>query len=331
MTKRLLKILSVLIVLAIAALIWTWWTFTRPPVPVRSQGPNAVWLAHRWAGDRIPPAEYLSLAQQLQGLYITDAYFHVGPMDATGHIPEERRRFARTLVYFMKKAAPDLRLHAWIGQVEKRGGGPFDLADPVARQGAVDTARLFLDLGFDGIHYNIEPISSGDTGWLDLLEETAAITRPRGKLLSISGDEIEIFPGADFIARMLAPRGRLWSRDYYRQVAQHCDQIAVMTYDTAMPSPWLYRALMAWQTRLLQDTIDPRVTLFIGIPTYEDHTWAFDPFVENMYSGLAGILWTLNGQIPARLGTAIYAHWTTDKTEWEMFRLLWLGGGSEAR
>jgi hypothetical protein len=67
------------------------------------------------------------------------------------------------------------------------------------------------------------------------------------------------------------------------------------------------------------------------VPTYAERRWNFDPAAENMASALAGIAHALDGEAtaPADFGLAAYAHWTTDDTEWALWRRHWLGVGDK--
>ena len=299
--------------------------------PVSTAGPdtpNAVWAAHKWVGKNHSDAAYDEYAALLARHRITDVYFHVGPLTGEGLIPPAKYPNAGALITAMRQRAPSIRLHAWIGQVERRGGGPLDLSNTGTRANIVQTAAKFIDLGFDGIHYNIEPIYTGDPDLLALLDESAPITRARGKLLSMATDELAPLPGLEYVARLFFRQAGLWRADYYRAVAVRTDQIAVMMYDTAMPFDWLYGTIVAWETWRLMDIVGPETTLFMGVPTYEDEHFGFHPVAENMQSSLRGIgigLAFVDPRPNANVGAAIYAGWTTEEDEWAVWRRDWLG------
>ncbi len=299
-----------------------------PAGPQSGGGPNAVWAAHKWVGANHPDESYDALAAALQRNGITDVYFHVGPLDGDGLIPRAKYRNARALLAAMRVRDRSIRLHAWIGQVERRGGGPLDLSDTGVRGNIRRTAEGFLEIGFDGIHYNIEPIRSGDTDLLALLDATRAATRAHGALLSMATDELEPFPGAEYLVRPLVRQAGLWSPAYYRDVALRLDQVAVMMYDTASPWDWLYGAIVAYETWRLADLAGPDTTLFMGVPTAEERRFGFRPEAENMVSGLRGIrvgLQYAGDREPGHFGAAVYAGWTTDEAEWAIWRRDWLG------
>ncbi len=299
-----------------------------PAGPQSGGGPNAVWAAHKWVGATHPEETYDALVARLQRNGITDVYFHVGPLDGDGLIPRAKYGNAPSLLQAIRARDRAIRLHAWIGQVERRGGGPLDLSDARVRANIRRTAEGFLEIGFDGIHYNIEPIRSGDRDLLALLDATRAVTRARGALLSMATDELEPFFGAEYLVRPLARQAGLWSPAYYRAVAMRLDQVAVMMYDTASPRDWLYGTIVAYETWRLARIAGPDTTLFMGVPTYEERHWGFNPDAENMRSGLRGIrigLHYAGTPAPGSFGAAVYAGWTTDEAEWATWRRDWLG------
>lgn len=324
-----------LLVLAAIALGYLYWRFENMPERhVAMRGPNAVWIGHRWVGQAHDGAEYRILTALLRRHHITDAFAHVGPLDGSGRIPQARYPAAADFVAAMKRSAPALRLHAWIGQVERWGGGPLDLSDATVRAAIVQTSARFLDLGFDGIHYNFEPITNGNPHLLALLDRTRTLTKSRGRLLSLATDELEPLPGLASLATLLRVRAGYWTEPYYRAVADRVDQVAVMMYDTALPTGWLYGSLVAWETESIRRLTAGRVTLFIGVPSYEEQRWTFHPGAENVRSALRGIRKGMGArqQDPFDdFGVAIYANWTTDAAEWRTLREGWLGETAPSR
>jgi hypothetical protein len=271
--------------------------------------------------------QYAQLAAHLKQHEITDVFFHVGPLNAQGLIEQRKYPFAKDLVHNLKREYPELRIQAWIGQVEAKGGGPLDLSNLEVRENILHAAEIFLDLGFDGIHYNIEPVYSGDTRFLELLQKTKEITKDKQKILSIACDEPEPFWGAEKIVRMISNQAGFWNKAFYLQVAEHVDQMGIMMYDTALPKDWLYGNVVEWVTKDLLNSLPKDITLFMGVPSYEDQKWGFHPEAENVGSGIRGIQKGLESFEKSEIqhfGTAIYAEWTTDQDEWEMYMDEWL-------
>jgi hypothetical protein len=328
-TLRIAVIVLLFIAVGMGAFAGTLYLDYHRDLPLQQQsGPVGLWLEHRWVGETQSIAGYDALADELRGLGITDVFAHVGPLDGTGAIPPERYPNAAAFVAAMHARLPGVHIQAWMGQMEKRRGGPLDLADPSTRAGILRTAEIFLDLGFDGIHYDIESLQRDDSALHALLDATHALARARGRLLSLATTEIEPFAGANALVNTPLPDAVLWSPSDYRAAAARVDQLAVMTYNTALPWDWLYGSFVAFETRRIVAAVDGKAAIMMGVPTYEEPGWTFHPQAENMASGLRGVRLAIAdaGPRPAQLGVAIYAHWTTDATEWATYRRLWRGG-----
>ncbi|TAK60494.1 MAG: hypothetical protein EPO22_09225 [Dehalococcoidia bacterium] len=294
----------------------------------RSRGVNALWAAHTWAGDPHTDDEYRGFAELLRGHEISDVFVHAGPFEGDGSVPDERIAHAREFTSAMARYAPDVRVQAYLGQIERRDGGPLDLRDASTRDGIVATAGRMLDLGFEGIHYDIEPIASGDRDFLDLLERTRTVTSARGAVLSVALEQVETVPGEHHVFGAIVPGYHDPTREYLRDVAARVDQIAIMTYDSGLPASWLFSTYMAWQTVEVVRAVGARVTVFMGVPTYDDGAfWKFHPSAENMRSGIRGVrrgLDHLDDGETRNVGIAIFAEWTTDDAEWRTYSDEWL-------
>lgn len=314
-------------ILIVDILVLVFYFDSLPERMARSGGPNAIWAAHDWVGETHTAAEYDALADRLQANRISDVFFHVGPLAEDGTIDPSLYPNAATLIAELESRLPELRAQAWIGQKETLGGGPLDLADVSVRSAIVETAGDFLELGFDGIHYNIEPVASGNKALLALLDETRPVVDANDAVLSIAADEIEPYPGARRALKRFFPDAQLWSSDYYEAIAARTDQMAVMMYDTRLPYAWAYSTAVTWVTRLAWYNIGTDTVLFIGVPTYDEETAGFDPEAENLRSALIGIARTMpsDRDSPRMFGLAIYADWTTDDAEWALWRRHWLG------
>lgn len=168
---------AVVALVALAAVVlWSSWRLGPEP-SVEATGLSAMWARHQWVGEAHSEQEYDELAAQLRELELTDVFFHVGPLAADGCIPPERYPEADELAAALERRVPEVRVQAWIGQVEVRGGGPLDIGDVSVRERIVGEAERFLELGFDGVHYDIEPWFPGDERYLALLTATREVTQ----------------------------------------------------------------------------------------------------------------------------------------------------------
>jgi hypothetical protein len=317
------------VVLGTAAIVFaqTWYAWQRDP-PVYGGTANALWAGHSWASRPHTEAEYLALAGLLTRDRITDVFFHVGPLTGDGTIPAQRYANARELLSAMRRLAPSVRTQAWVGQEERAGGGPLDLHDPGTRARILSTGQALLAIGFGGVHYDIEPVYTGDRDFLDLLARTHELTRARGRVLSASLEQPPLADGEEAVLRTLLPRGAYPPRPtaaYLRAVARRVDQVAIMTYDSEAPTRALAGRHFARHTERVLSLIGDRVTVFMGVPTYRTPT----PWAEDLPTALRGVRQGIGalGHRPRRpYGVGVYADWTTSGGEWATFRREWSDG-----
>lgn len=305
-----------------------WWA-AAPGDDQRSRGVNALWAAHTWVGDDHTESEYEEFARLLVRNEISDVFVHAGPLEGDGSVPAGRIEQAGALIGAMDRYAPGVRVQAYLGQIEDRGGGPLDLDDATVRDRIVATAESFLDLGFDGIHYDIEPIFPGDQSFFDLLDRTHALTAARGAVLSVALEQLEAAPMVRPVVAALRPGYHNPTEAFLREVAQRVDQVAIMTYDSGMPTDWLFGAYVAWQTERVVEAIGDEAIVFMGVPTYGDGSpWWFHPWAENVGSGISGVrkgLARLGDDRTENVGIAMFAEWTTSEDEWDAYRSNWVG------
>ena len=260
------------VVLGVVAVVatWVWWR-AEPRAEQGSQGVNGLWARHQWVGEAHSAQEYRALADTLPRGEISDVFFHVGPLDPDGSIPPSRYAHARELLGALERLAPGVRAQAYIGQVTRQGAGPLDLTRRDVRDRIVATARGFLELGFDGIHYDIEPVYPDDDEFLDLLGRTHDLTTRRGGVLSVSLEQLELVNGTQAVAAAVLPDVHYPprpTRTFLEGVASRVDQVAIMAYDTELPADWLVGWHFAWQAEHVTKLIGDQVTLLVGVPTY---------------------------------------------------------------
>jgi hypothetical protein len=308
---------------------WLWWRPEPEPDRRGSQGTNALWLGHTWVGDGHTEAEYAALAARLRRARISDALFHTGPLAADGTVPPARYPHAEALLAALARHAPEIRAQAYLGQVERRAGGPLDLGEAAVRGRIATTADGLLGLGFEGIHFDIEPVYPGDADYLDLLERTRKVTAAHGAVLSVALEELTPFPGPlpgliDALPGVRRPAQP--TPAYLVEVAGRVDQIAIMTYGSLLPTDYLFGRYVAWQTERLAELVADRVTVFVGVPT-ENHPWR--P-AETVAAGLRGVrkgLAEVDDERAARIGVAVFADWTTTDAEWADYQRGWVAAG----
>lgn len=289
--------------------------------PHFNQGRNAAWLGVEWVSQPHRTDEILTLTTQLAERQITTIYVYASYYKPEGSF-NPTYAYAKEFVTAVKSFAPDLVVQAWVGLPLET----MNLNSRAVRGEVVDfCVALIRDAGFDGLHIDPEPVEDGDKSVLALLDELRQALDPEA-VLSIAGRRIwPIFPTIrwPFVGRWS------WSTSYYQKVARRVDEIAVMVYDSALPTSGLYRQWTKFQVIALSRALAySDVRLFIGIPTSEEASATHKPAAENMRSGLRGTIDGLNDWATwanVVTGVAVYPYWETDAREWEIYQRLWLG------
>lgn len=332
-----LTLLALVLLVVAASGIAVWrlgQTVTSYAGPHFNHGHNAVWLEHQWAGEAHDAAAYDALAARLTRERIGYVFAHVGPLDSDGRIPVERAPNAPELTAALHQRVPGIKVLAWIGQVEIAGGFPpnesVNLEDSVVRNQIARTAAHFVkDLGYDGVHYDIEPITNNNPRFLDLLDETRALL-PAGAVLSLSGQKWAPNATAAGLLRDIGRADAWWTTYYYATVAKHTDQIVAMLYNTAMPTAGAYQLAVKQETQHILEAARSAAhppEVLIGLPTYPGNGFWFHDRAENITTGLNGVISGLNSDrdMSAFGGVAIYRYALTTDDDWKTYERLWLG------
>jgi hypothetical protein len=289
-----------------------------------NQNRNAVWLEHRWLEKPHSTEEMEQLFRFLDHHGIVYAYPHLIPFDGVGRLPPHDREQMRSFLATARRVAPGMKLLPWVGGLRvgyrRSRPGTIDLGDLGQRQRMVAECRGLMDEGFDGIHVNIEPIASGDDDFLALLR--ALRTAVGGGILSLSAAK----PGP--MALPIAPNF-FWSPAYYALVGNAVDQVVIMAYDTALPTSALYRRYVSYAAASVTGSFvrATRTRVLVGIPTYDDTGLMHRRGVETPENALAGVVGGLRGRTGGGTleGVALYAEWTTDPEDWEVYERVWRG------
>lgn len=286
-----------------------------------NRGTNAAWLGVEWANEAHSAQEIATLGSDLDRRQIRYVFVYTSYLRSDGQFNPTYGHMT-DFVSRLKATDPALHIQAWIGLPLRY----VDLNDTTVRRKIVQfCVDLVGTTRVDGIHLDPEPIPTDEEDVLALLEELRDALGA-DPTLSIATRRIwPVFPDVRWpLVRQVA-----WRASYYRAVSQRVDQVVVMTYDTAIPAAFLYRHWMRFQVIEVSHAVDGTgVQLFFGIPTSEEKTWTHWPWVENMRSGLEGVIDGLNdaeSRTAAIAGVAIYPYWETDEAEWRIYEELWLG------
>ena len=300
-----------------------------------NRGLNGIWLEHTWAGDAHTAAEFDVLAARLRREEIRYVFAHVGPLRSDGSVAPDRFAHASELLAALKSRVPGIVVLAWLGQLSAASGEPanetVNLDDPSVRQEIAESAAYFTGtLGFDGVHYDIEPMINNSPRFLDLLDVTRGAIGP-AKILSTSAPMWA--PNAhvaEWLRTTVGKGAGYWTSYYYAAVATHVDQLVVMDYNTALPNGALYALDVKQQTQNILAAVRAATRapqVLIGLPTYHENSFWFHDAAENPTNGLTGVIAGLNSDArPAPFaGVALYRYATTGSGDWSVYERLWLG------
>ncbi len=290
--------------------------------PTRNTGDNGIWVRHTWADSPHSDAEYTALASRFAEMQVRRAYIHLRSVDATGKLKHPPGPNTLKLTAALKKLAPNVQLIAWIyvnGDPAEHNG--VNLTDQSALIGMCKTAAdATNNLGFDGVQWDVEPVASGSPEFLDLLRKTK-VAIGRSKLLSIATPMWEPAPLRAFS----------WSETYFTAVANECDEMAVMCYDSGFYTPraysWLVRQQAIKVTAAIGKSGSPCKAVF-GVPAYADGLRSHNPRAENLYFALRAVREGLDDPAADRAnfaGVAIFADYTLTPQDVATYKQLWLG------
>ena len=293
----------------------------------RSSGHDALWMGHAWVtagpGGR-SEADLSTLAARIRASGIRDVYVRVGPLDDTGRLDPARYRGAGGFLTRFRTALPQVRVSAWIGGVT--GAGHINLGSAAARDRIVAGAAAALRAGFSGVHYDLEPVESGDTGLLALLDATR---RLHPAPLSVAAPKLEPLPGLRLPAQLATGRPVFWSTGYLAAVSSRASQVAVMSYDTGMPFQSWYGGYVARETGLALRAVPRGTDVLIGLPAYHGSDLGHHASAETVSAAVQGVraAVTAAGRAavpPGRLGVALFADYSATPMDWESYRHGWV-------
>ncbi|MCP9207282.1 hypothetical protein [Streptomyces cucumeris] len=297
----------------------------------QTRGRDAVWLGHAWVDGRNGERELAALARRVRGSGIRDLYVHAGPLNHNGSLPAARYPRAAWLLKAVHRELPGVRVQAWLGDVlATEGPTGLRLEDRDNRARVVRSARQVLDAGFDGVHFDLEPLHSGDRAYLTLLDTLHTLTRARRAPLSVAAHHIDPLPGLHTAADFFTGHPKWWSQKYFGQVARRVDQIAVMSYDTAMPLESLYGGYVAQQTELALEITPPTTDLLMGLPGYHTDNLGRHAWAETVTAAVRGTRLGLGRQDRhrKRFGVALYVDFAATEEDWRAYRKGWGAPGT---
>lgn len=298
-----------------------------PAEGTRTRGKDALWLGHAWVDGRKTDADVRALGRRLRDTGIRDLYVHAGPLEHDGTLPASAYARAGRFIAAVHREAPKLRVQAWLGDVlasESPDGMRLERA--ATRAAVVRSAREVLAAGFEGAHFDLEPLHSGDGDYLALLDALRAVTRARHAQLSVAAHQIDPVPGFHSFWGTTTGHPKWWSQQFFGEVARRVDQIAVMSYDTMQPLQSTYGGYVAQQTSLALEVTPASTDLLMGLPFYRENRFGHWAHAETVAAAVRGVRLGLSRTDAdrANFGVAAYVDFAATETDWRAYRSGWV-------
>ncbi|MFF5311575.1 glycoside hydrolase family 18 protein [Streptomyces massasporeus] len=288
---------------------------------------DALWLGHAWVDGRKKDADVTALARRLRDTGIRDLYVHSGPLEHDGTLPAAVHPRARWFIDAVHHQLPGVRVQAFLGDVlatESDEGMRLD--NPKTRAAVLRSANGILDLGYEGIHLDLEPMHSGDRNFLTLLDALRRETRSRDAQLSVAAHQIDPLPAFHTLWGSVTGHPKWWSQEFFGQVARRVDQIAVMSYDTMQPLQSTYGGYVAQQTSLALEVTPPSTDLLMGLPFFHENRFGHWNHAETVPAAVRGVrlgLSRTDADRP-RFGVALYIDFAATESDWRSYKEDWV-------
>ncbi|MGY0069548.1 hypothetical protein ACWZEH_22715 [Streptomyces sp. QTS137] len=292
-----------------------------------TRGRDAIWLGHAWVDGRKKDADVTALAERLDGTGIRDLYVHSGPLEHDGSLPESAYPRARRLIESVHREIPGVRVQAWLGDIlAPEHPEALHLERAESRAAILRSTREILDTGYDGVHFDLEPLHSGDGDYLTLLDALHEETGSRGVPLSVAAHQIDPLPGFHTFWGAVTGHPKWWSQEFFGQVARRVDQIAVMSYDTMQPLEGTYGGYVAQQTALALEVTPPGTDLLMGLPFFKENRFGHWAHAETVPAAVRGVRLGLSRTDADRpdFGVALYVDFAATEADWAAYREGWV-------
>ncbi len=293
----------------------------------RTRNRDAIWLGHAWVDGRKKDADVTALARQLSTTGIRDLYVHAGPLEHDGTLPESSYPRARWFIDAVHEEMPGIRVQAWLGDVlatESPDG--MRLERPETRAAVVGSTRQILAAGFDGVHFDLEPLHSDDGNYLTLLDSLHRVTSAQNAPLSVAAHQIDPLPGFHSFWGATTGHPKWWSQKFFGQVARRVDQIAVMSYDTMQPLESTYGGYVAQQTSLALEVTPESTDLLMGLPFFHENRFGHWAHAETVPAAVRGVRLGLSRTDADRVnfGVALYVDFAATEADWTAYEKDWV-------
>ena len=178
----------------------------------------------------------------------------------------------------------------------------YDFNSSELRENVIENHVSLIELGFDGAHIDIEAIPFNQReDYLDFLEEIDK-NIGKDKMLTVYAGALDEEPNV-----------WAWEPEFYSAVSDRVDIISIQGYDLIKFSKKTYQEELTGQIKKLTGEQWNAHLLFTA-PTHKIYPETLESALE-IYT-LEMEKHKTNNQF---IGVAIFAEWTTDEKEWDVF------------
>jgi hypothetical protein len=150
-----------------------------------------------------------------------------------------------------------------------------------------------------------------------------AVTSQQHKYLSISADQIEPTAGMMALGDVIAGHAHFWSAGYLHQLAGLVNEVALMDYDTWIPTSPAYAGYTSMETQIALRAMPAGVHLLIGLPAYPPNPPTHDSG-ETVPAAITGVRLALGSGPPANVGVALYVDFAATQGDWAAYEDDWV-------
>jgi hypothetical protein len=175
----------------------------------------------------------------------------------------------------------------------------YDFTSMVFRNNVLENHLTLIELGFDGVHIDIEAIPLEQRkDYLDFLEKIRENIE-ENKLLTVYAGTLDE-----------KPNKWEWDSEFYSEVSNRVDIISAQNYDFGFNDKKNYQKYLEEQINQLASR-QWNSKIFFTAPTHK-------PYPETLKNALE--VYSEVSENPFD-GTVIFAEWTTDESEWDLIEL----------
>ncbi|PSL00962.1 hypothetical protein CLV63_101441 [Murinocardiopsis flavida] len=329
LAKRVFAGLAALLVVAVGAGALLGMQFSGKPASwAGSTGHNAAWLGGAWVNGERDRADFAELLPRLKKGGFTELYVHVGAIGPEGGVDVEDLGAAKAFLGWVERERPEVRVLGWLSHRASGSSLVEDRFDKAARKRVAAASGEVVDAGFDGVHYAVSPVTSGDPSLPDLLERTRAEVG-KDRLISVDAQPLELLVGMRLPVFLVNQEELYWSKGYVQRIAEEADSIVVRGHDTGMPMTSLYGGFLVRQTKLLLDAVPQDVSVRVGAPSFQHARWGEESATETVETAAEAVRigLTEHGKRRDDFGMALYVLDEADNTDWAAYSRGWMRPG----